>query len=87
MRVSFTELDRTQLVAAVDHVIEAGVTSERCHRELENVQKGLDAHPQVTIAHVYGRLAVVVARLQTAQEQLADILGRVQQAVQEGATL
>ncbi len=71
-----------QLVAALEHLVVAGLTAEKCHRELELVQLGTDLHPQLTVNYVYQRLAVVTARLQTAREQLEGVVQRAEQAAQ-----
>jgi hypothetical protein len=74
---AWNRTDAQLLQLVLEHVLAAGVEVERGHRDLEHVYRLSDPHPAVTVGHVYSRLGVAAARLQTASEQLLIILERV----------
>lgn len=81
------DVDRVLLGHALEHLAAGVDTTRKCHRELEQVQLGIDLHPNLTIAHVYQRLAVVAARLETAHEQLATVVDRAERCEKAGGAL
>lgn len=72
-----TDVDRVTLQKALDHLQDGDQLAERIDSQLGTILSGQGVYALETLRHACSRLLVVRAKLQTARDQLAGVLDRM----------